>query len=229
MNLCVRWVRLMRWRRWMRSRPWPRWHWRPTWLRSGVGLIGFVGLAGLVGLIAIAGACASASETRSSTPAGTSADATFNATANSTASKTPTNAVVVRVIDGDTVDVSFSGSVTGKHERVRLIGVDTPETKKPNTPIQCFGPEASDFTKHLLTKGTPVLIRRDAEARDDYGRLLGYVYRSSDGLFVNLELARLGYARPLTIAPNNSRASDFVKAARDAEAANLGLWAACSR
>ena len=135
-----------------------------------------------------------------------------------------TNAVVMRVIDGDTVDLRLGS----RRERVRLIGIDTPETKKPNTPIQCFGPEASDFTKQLLAAGTTVLVRRDAEARDDYGRLLGYLYRSSDGLFVNLELVRLGYARPLTIAPNNAFASDFVQAARTAEATNLGLWAACS-
>ncbi len=134
------------------------------------------------------------------------------------------NATVTRVIDGDTIDASIGG----RHERVRLIGIDTPETKKPNTPIQCYGPEASDFTKHTLVPGTRVSIRRDAEARDDYGRLLAYVYRSSDGLFVNLELARLGYARPLTIAPNTAFATEFVQAARDAEAADRGLWAACS-
>lgn len=134
------------------------------------------------------------------------------------------NAIVTRVIDGDTIDANIGGHA----ERVRLIGIDTPETKKPNTPIQCFGPEASDFTKHTLVPGTRVTIRRDAEARDDYGRLLGYVYRSSDGLFVNLELARLGYARPLTIAPNTAFTADFVRAARDAEAANRGLWAACT-
>lgn len=141
------------------------------------------------------------------------------------ASPLASNAVVVRVIDGDTVDLRFGE----RTERVRLIGIDTPETKKPNTPIQCFGPEASDYTKHLLPAGTAVSVRRDVQARDDYGRLLGYVYRSSDGLFVNLELARLGYARPLTIAPNNSQASKFVRAAQDAEAANRGLWATCSR
>ncbi|CAB4879960.1 unannotated protein [freshwater metagenome] len=134
------------------------------------------------------------------------------------------NAIVTRVIDGDTIDATIGGHT----ERVRLIGIDTPETKKPNTPIQCYGPEASDFTKHVLAEGTAVLIRRDAEARDDYGRLLGYVYRSSDGLFVNLELAERGYARPLSIAPNTTFAADFVRAARDAEAANRGLWAACT-
>ena len=142
----------------------------------------------------------------------------------SSTSQPVSNAIVTRVIDGDTIDANIGGH----HERVRLIGIDTPETKKPNTPIQCYGPEASDFTKHTLTAGTRVSIRRDAEARDDYGRLLAYVYRSSDGLFVNLELARLGYARPLTIAPNTAFATEFVLAARHAEAANLGLWAACS-
>jgi micrococcal nuclease len=163
-------------------------------------------------LVVMAAACGDG--TRSSSP---------TATANQN-TNTSTNAVVVRVIDGDTIDVRFGTN----QQRVRLIGIDTPETKKPNTPIQCFGPQASDFTKHLLTEGTPVFIRRDVEARDDYGRLLGYVYRSSDGLFVNLELARQGYARPLTIAPNNAWATDFVQAAHDAEAANRGLWAACS-
>ena len=91
------------------------------------------------------------------------------------------NARVVKVIDGDTVDVS----VDGKVERVRLIGIDTPETKKPNTPIECYGPEASQRTAFLLPVGTPVILQRDAEARDHYGRLLGYIFRFSDNLFVN--------------------------------------------
>jgi micrococcal nuclease len=133
------------------------------------------------------------------------------------------NAKVVRVIDGDTIDADFGGG----DERIRLIGIDTPETKKPNTPIQCFGPEASDFTKHTLPAGTEVLVVRDLEARDDYGRLLGYVYRSDDGLFVNLELAAEGFARPLTIAPNDAHAAEIVSAATAAEAIDLGLWGAC--
>jgi len=135
------------------------------------------------------------------------------------------NATVVRVVDGDTIDVTIGGH----KERVRLIGVDTPETVKPNTPVQCWGPQASTFTKHTLPPGTPVELVRDAEARDDYGRLLAYVYRGSDGLFVNLELARLGFARPLTIAPNVTFSAQFVAAATAAEAADLGLWAVCNR
>lgn len=132
--------------------------------------------------------------------------------------------MVIRVIDGDTIEANIAGT----HERIRLIGIDTPETKKPNTPIQCFGPEASHFTKTVLTEGTRILVRRDVEARDDYGRLLAYVYRSSDSMFVNLELVKQGFAKPLTIAPNDTFAVDFVGAARSAQAAHLGLWAVCS-
>jgi len=79
-------------------------------------------------------------------------------------------AVVTHVVDGDTIDVEIGG----RTERVRLIGIDTPETKKSNTPIECWGPEASAFTASLLPEGTEVRIERDVVGRDDYGRLLGY-------------------------------------------------------
>lgn len=138
------------------------------------------------------------------------------------------NATVVRVIDGDTIDVDFERFTEHDTERIRLIGVDTPETMKPNTPIECYGPEASAFTHATLPAGTAVSIVRDTEARDDYGRLLGYVYRSSDGLFVNLRLVADGFARPLTIRPNDTFAAAFVAAAGAAEAADLGLWGACT-
>ena len=134
------------------------------------------------------------------------------------------NGTVVRAVDGDTIVVRIRGHT----EHVRLIGIDTPETKKPNTPVQCYGPEASAFTEEALSAGTSVVIVRDREARDDYGRLLAYVYRSRDGLFVNLELAVRGFARPLTIAPNDAHAAEFVAAARAAEASDLGLWGACT-
>ena len=134
------------------------------------------------------------------------------------------NAVLVRVIDGDTIDVTIDGS----EERVRLIGIDTPETKKPDTPIECFGPEASDFTHSLLPDGTALHLERDVEARDAYGRLLAYVYRVDDGLFVNMEIMRRGYARPLTFPPNINHADGFVAAARSAREANAGLWNGCT-
>ena len=134
------------------------------------------------------------------------------------------NATVDYVVDGDTVDMIIDG-VT---ERVRLIGVDTPETKKANTPIQCFGPEATAFTQSLLPEGTAVYLERDVEARDVYGRLLAYAYVAETGEFVNLEIVRGGYAQPLTIPPNVAHTTEFVDAARAAERDNVGLWAACS-
>jgi micrococcal nuclease len=134
------------------------------------------------------------------------------------------NATVVRVVDGDTVQID----IDGRREKLRLIGIDTPETVKPDTPVQCYGPEASAFTKQLLPEGTAVRIERDVEARDDYGRLLGYVYRADDGLFVNLEIVAQGYASLLTFPPNVAHVDEFVAAARAAERANLGLWSACS-
>ncbi len=134
------------------------------------------------------------------------------------------NATLDRVVDGDTIDVRIDGST----ERVRLIGIDTPETKKPNTPVQCYGPEATANTKHLLPEGTPLRLVRDVQARDDYGRLLAYVYRADDGTFVNLQIVAQGYAHTLTIPPNVAFADQFVAAARDAEHDNLGLWSACT-
>ena len=134
------------------------------------------------------------------------------------------NGRIVKVIDGDTVDVSMSG----RTERVRLIGIDTPETKKPNTPIQCFGPEASKHINELLPVDTPVLVQRDVEARDPYGRLLGYVYRTSDNLFVNQDLIINGFARPLSIAPNTAFASEFATLAQTAQKSKIGLWGECA-
>jgi micrococcal nuclease len=133
-------------------------------------------------------------------------------------------AVVTHVVDGDTIDVSIGG----RDERVRLIGIDTPETKKPDSPIECFGPEASAFTAELLPVGTELRVARDIVGRDDYGRLLAYVHRLDDGLFVNLEIVERGYAQPLTIEPNSTFAVAFAEAASEAERADRGMWAACT-
>jgi micrococcal nuclease len=130
---------------------------------------------------------------------------------------------VVRVVDGDTIVAHLPGG----DERVRLIGIDTPETVDPRKPVQCFGREASDRTKHLLPPGTVIRLERDVEARDRYGRLLAYVYRQGDGTFVNLTLAQEGYAQPLTIPPNVAYADRFAAAAAEARAADRGLWGAC--
>jgi micrococcal nuclease len=134
------------------------------------------------------------------------------------------NAILTRVVDGDTVVVD----IDGHSETLRLIGINTPETVKPNSPVECFGPEASAYTKHLLPKGTPLRLERDVEARDDYGRLLVYVYMAADGTFVNLKLVQQGYATLLTFPPNVAHVDDFIAAARNAQQADLGLWAGCS-
>lgn len=139
------------------------------------------------------------------------------------------NAVVAYVVDGDTIDATIDAPGGATDERVRLIGIDTPETKRPDTPIECYGPEASEFVTDLLPVGTPIRIERDTVARDDFGRLLGYVYRAEDGLFVNHEIIRQGYATPLSIAPNTTFEQLMVDAATSAEAADLGLWSACAR
>ena len=139
---------------------------------------------------------------------------------------TTENKVLVRilaVIDGDTVDIKLDG----RTERVRLIGVNTPETKHPTKPIECFGPEASAYITQLLPKGTNVRIERDTEARDRYGRMLLYLYRNSDNLFINLDLISRGYGTPMSIEPNTFHRNDFVHAAALAEASNVGLWKAC--
>jgi endonuclease YncB( thermonuclease family) len=137
----------------------------------------------------------------------------------------PANAVVVSVTDGDTIVVR----VRGRDEHVRLIGIDTPETVAPTKPVMCFGKEASHETASLLPPGTPVQLVRDVEPRDDYGRLLAYVYRVPDGLFVNLRLAEAGFADALSIAPNTTYAGAFRAAVAAARAARRGLWGACGR
>jgi len=139
-----------------------------------------------------------------------------------TSAAVETNAVIDHVVDGDTVDVY----IDGRTERVRLIGINTPETKDPRRPVECYGPEASALTALLLPAGTGVRLERDTEARDDYGRLLAYV-RRSDGLFVNLELARQGAAVVLSIRPNTAFAAVIGAVADEARRARRGLWGAC--
>ena len=129
-------------------------------------------------------------------------------------------AYVSRVVDGDTVEVRLDG----EEEDVRYIGVDTPETVKPDTPVQCFGPQASDFN-HRLVEHRRVRLVFGAERRDVYGRLLAYVYL--DGRFVNAELVRRGLARTLTIPPNDLYARRLKRLEIAAARAGRGLWGTC--
>lgn len=131
--------------------------------------------------------------------------------------------VVTKVVDGDTIGVRLGS----QEERVRLIGIDTPETHGRGGLRECFGAEAAARTAALLPSGTRVRLERDVEARDRYGRLLAYVYRASDGLFVNLALAREGFATTLTYPPNVAHVDDFVAAVRSAREAERGLWRRC--
>lgn len=133
------------------------------------------------------------------------------------------NAVVLHVVDGDTIDVA----VDNGDERVRLLGIDTPESVDPNRPQQCYGAEATAALETILPPGTTVLLVRDIEPRDRFGRLLAYVYRTDDGLFVNHQLVADGHADVLIIDPNDAHERDLRAARAVARAADAGLWGAC--
>jgi micrococcal nuclease len=130
---------------------------------------------------------------------------------------------VIETIDGDTIDVRIGY----KRQRIRLLGIDTPETKDPRKPVQCFGREASERTDELLPPGTIVRLEHDMEKHDAFNRLLAYVWRASDGLFVNLDLVAGGYADILSIPPNTAHADEFRAAMTAAKATTVGLWATC--
>lgn len=127
---------------------------------------------------------------------------------------------VIRAVDGDTIEVSLDGHA----EDVRYIGVDTPETVKPDTPVQCYGPRASAFD-HRLVEGRTVRLVFGVERRDIYGRLLAYVYLGRR--FVNAMLVRRGLARSLTIPPNDRFAALFRRLELRAARAGRGLWGVC--
>jgi micrococcal nuclease len=132
---------------------------------------------------------------------------------------------VVRAVDGDTLEVAIDGGGT---ETVRLIGVDTPETVKPDTPVQCFGPRASAF-EHRTVEGRRVRLLTGVEPRDYYGRLLAYVWLGNrpHPRFLEAELLRRGLARVLTFHPNDRFAPRFELFAQKASEAGKGLWNAC--
>jgi len=127
---------------------------------------------------------------------------------------------VARVVDGDTI-------VLDDDVRVRLIGIDTPETKDPRRPVECFGQEASAHMIKLLPAGTRVRVVYDVERTDRYGRTLAYLYRASDGLFVNAAMVRDGFASAYTVPPNVAHADEFVALNREARETGRGLWSAC--
>jgi micrococcal nuclease len=128
---------------------------------------------------------------------------------------------VVKVVDGDTIDVDFDG----KTERIRMIGVNTPETVDPRKPVECMGVEASNKAKELLNNQEVKLEADETQTdRDKYDRLLRYVWRK-DGIFYNLEIIKQGYAYEYTFDLPYRYQKDFKAAQEEAKKQKLGLWA----
>jgi len=137
---------------------------------------------------------------------------------------------VVRVVDGDTIVVVITaraegpgaGETTiGAEYNVRLLGIDTPESVDPRSPVECFGREASAATSALL-EGAEVVLVKDVEEVDRYGRLLRYVYIGAE--MANARLVVNGYAHAYTYPPNVRHAELFVQLQREAQDDARGLW-----
>ena len=137
----------------------------------------------------------------------------------------PTRVTVARVVDGDTIRVR---DLTGHEFPVRVIGIDTPETRHPTLGEQCYGPEATTFTERFLAAGAVRLVydpRVDPE--DKYGRTLAYVER--DGADLGEAAIRAGVARERDYDERYGRQQDYQRAQRRAERDGNGLWGACPR
>jgi len=146
----------------------------------------------------------------------------------SPAGPTETGYVVTRVVDGDTIHVGRDGvDLT-----VRLIGINSPESVKPNSPVECFGPQASDFAKAALT-GRTVRLEFDASQgrTDQYGRTLAYVWVERPGsrpTLFNQTAVRRGYAFERQYGPTPYAWKSVLRAAqKQAQSARAGLWSAC--
>lgn len=126
---------------------------------------------------------------------------------------------VVRIVDGDTIQVCC---IAGRREKVRYIGMNTPETKHPTKSVEYFGKEASEANCKLVG-GKTVRLEFDVQGRDRYGRILAYVYLE-DGTFVNAWLVEHGYAMVMTVPPNVKHQELFLKLEREAREERRGLW-----
>lgn len=135
-------------------------------------------------------------------------------------------ATVVRVVDGDTLVVR----IDGREARVRYIGIDSPESVKPDSPEECFGTRASDENKRLV-EGRTVYLERDVRDTDTFGRLLRYVFvdnpEGGARIFVNAELVRAGFAEARRFPPNVARQAELDAAEEEARLARRGMWSAC--
>ncbi len=126
-------------------------------------------------------------------------------------------------VDGDTITVNMNGTI----ETVRFIGIDTPETHKPNTPVQCYGPAAAAYTKNRIGNQRVRLVSDSLSTnRDRYNRLLRYVYLP-DGTNLDQELVAKGYAFAYVSFPF-TKSDDFAAAQKDAQTHYRGLWGNCN-
>ncbi len=126
---------------------------------------------------------------------------------------------VVRVIDGDTIHVCC---IAGRREKVRYIGINTPETKHPTKEVEPYGTEASEANRKLVEEKT-IRLEFDVQQFDKYGRILAYIYLE-DGTFVNAWLVENGFAQVMTVPPNVKHQEMFLKLQREARKAKRGLW-----
>lgn len=131
----------------------------------------------------------------------------------------PATVTVTKVVDGDTIDVRYDG----EERRVRLLNIDTPESVDPNSPIECLGPEASEWLEQRLPVGTQVRLEHDQERLDNYDRELAAVFVGDE--FINAEIARAGLGVAMSVAPNVKFLSRVRAAQAEAEQAGRGLYA----
>jgi micrococcal nuclease len=187
------------------------------------GCLGLIVLAVIIGGISLAVGTSSPTIPSTTTPPATTPNQSTPPTTESTTEPEPstefTEAKVVRVIDGDTIEVN----IAGKTYKVRYIGIDTPETVHPSKPVEYMGQEASDKNKELVD-GKTVKLEKDISETDKYDRLLRYVYVGD--LFINAELVRLGYAQVSTYPPDVKYQDLFLQLQQEARDAERGLWAA---
>lgn len=141
-------------------------------------------------------------------------------------------ATAIKIVDGDTLKINYEGRETN----VRLIGIDTPESKSNKkaakdaqrskqdvTTITSMGREATNFVKTLVKPGDKIRVEFDIQQRDRYGRLLCYIYLPN-GKMLNEEIVKCGFASPMTIPPNIKHSDKFLKAYEEARKNNKGLW-----
>lgn len=184
------------------------------------------------------------STTSSATPTATSSSPTTTTTTTTTTSGphrpegAPSGipadvqqATVARIVDGDTLELAAvaPGPALSSTEQVdvRLLEIDTPETKDPDAPVQCYGRQATNRLAELAPPGSTVWVQRDEELKDRYGRYLLYMW-NDDGVFVNLTLVEEGYAKAALYEPNDLHWDTISTAGHDARAATTGLWGACA-